>query len=147
MSFLAIAHTLAIPCFVDAVPSLDLTSGLNSSRETFCPGQMVFTCTATDISVLFRWELDDISICSYAYRSTHVYPLNLTVSSALIDSIQIISATVDGNSLDLVSTLRVSDLSVLNGSSLHCEDALQRESNAIDIVVSSIGNHICNYTL
>ena len=124
-----------------AVPSLVVTSVPASSSEPYCPGPVLFTCNATDISAVLRWELNDNSIGEYTFDQTDRYPLDLTVTSPLIDSIQVISATRDenSNSLDIISTLRVSNVSVLNGTSVHCEDSLGRESNEAIISVVSLG--------
>ena len=120
------------------MPSLVLTS-VPSSSEPYCPGPVLFTCSATDIAPTHCWKLNDTSIGEYSFSFTYQYPLDLTVTSPLIDSIKVISATLDGNSLDIISTLRVSDVSVLNGSAIHCEDLVQRESNEANISVVSLG--------
>ena len=123
---------------VDAVPSLVVTSEPSSS-EPYCPGPVLFTCNATGIGVIFYWELNDTKIGQYIFDPRAIYPLDLTVTSPLIDSIQVISATIRRTSLDINSTLRVSDVSVLNGSSIHCEDLLLRESRKKTISVVSLG--------
>ena len=120
------------------MPSLVVTS-VPSSSEPYCPGPVLFICNATDI-ININWELNDTSIGEYRFSIMDRYPLNLTVTSPLIDSIQVISATIlYVNSFDIVSTLRVSDVSVLNGSSIHCEDQLGRESNEAIVTVVSPG--------
>ena len=127
------------------MPSLVVTSVPASSSEPYCPGPVLFTCNATDISAVLRWELNDNSIGEYTFYSMDGYPLDLTVTSPLIDSIKVISATLDGNSLDIASTLRVSDVSVLNGYSIHCEDLLGRESSETIVSVISPGSYYVNY--
>ena len=125
--------------------SLVLTS-VPSSPEPYCPGPVLFTCNATDIAIILHWELNNNIIGEYAFNLMDIYPLDVTVTSPLIHSIQVISATVNVNSLDIISTLRVSDVSVLNGSSIHCEDSLGRESNKASISVASLGiKALCHY--
>ena len=129
---------------VDAVLSLVLTS-VPSSSEPYCPGPEFFTCNATDITPRLCWELNDTSIGVYTFDPMDRYPLNVNVTSPLIDSIQVIYATLrlDGNSIDIISTLNKSDVLDLNGFSIHCEDLIRRESNEVNISVVSLGikNH------
>ena len=120
------------------MPSLVLTS-VPSSSEPYCPGPVLFTCNATDIAAVLHWELNDTNIGGYIFNPMDRYPLNLTVTSPLINSIQVTSATVDGYSFSIISTLRVSDVSVLNRSCIHCEDQLGRESNKENVSVVSPG--------
>ena len=123
---------------LDALPSLVVTSEPSPSLDIYCPGQVVFTCNATDITVILRWKLNNNSIGEYTFNPLDEYPLNLTTTSPLIDSIQVINATADGNSLgNIVSELRVSNISAVNGSSFHCEDSL-RESIPVHVLVAAI---------
>ena len=126
------------------MPSLILTS-VSSSSEPYCPGPVLFTCNATDISTVFRWRLNDTIIAEYTFQfMNRRYPLNLTVESSLINAIQVISVTsnLSRNSISIISTLRVSAVSVLNRSSIYCEDSLQQRSNVANISVVSPGiNH------
>lgn len=132
----------------DALPSLVLTSEpFSSSDMVYCPGQVVFTCNATDISVVVRWKLDNSRIGEYTFDPSVNYPLNLNFTSPVIDSIQVINATVDGNSLDVISNLSVSNISALNGSSLCCEDTLQRKSNPVYVAAIRQGIHIMQLVL
>ena len=130
-----------IVLLLDVLPSLVLTSEPSSSSNIYCPGQVVFTCNATSITVVFHWKLNNKSIVQYIFMSSEEYPLNLNISSPLIDSIKVINATMNGNSLNIVSELRVSNISALNGSILHCEDSSKRISNAAYVAICQ-GMHI-----
>ena len=123
---------------VDGLPSLVVTS---VPAKPYCPGPVLFTCNATGITIVFRWKLNSHIVGEYAFDPSDEYPLNLTATSPLIESIQVISVTLDGNSLEyIISTLRVSDVSVLNGSSIHCEDSNHRGSNP---AIISLSTYLC----
>ena len=94
-----------------------------------------------DTSVLLEWTLDDVVISTYIFMSGHDFPRNLTVmmTALQIDSIQVVNASQVGLGINIVSTLSVSDVSILNGSSLQCRDSLNHESNVIDVVVTLKG--------
>ena len=104
---------------------------------------MVFTCNATNITPVFHWELDNVNIGGYRFDLTAEYPLGLTVTSPLIEYIQVINATRSvRSSVNIISTLRVSSVSALNGLLLHCEDnILGLESNKVNITVINQGNN------
>ena len=93
---------------------------------------MQFTCVGTATGILFHWTLDGVRISTYVFDFGHEFPRDLFVrSTSLIDSIQIVNASLVGSGINIVSTLSVSDVSILNGSSLLCQDTLGHESNAI----------------
>ena len=118
------------------MPSFVLTS---DSPGPFCQGPVVFTCNATNIAVVLHWVMDDVRISSYTFNPMDTYPLNLTVTSSLPAWIQVTSASFNVYTINVVSTLSISDVSVLNGSSLHCEDQLFVESNSTDVNVIAQG--------
>ena len=126
-----------------AEPFLNLTSSSTLKLEPFCPGPVVFTCNGTGISVVLNWKLNGNTISMYTFRTSHVFPQSLAVLSPShqIDSVQVVSAAVQAgsNGLDIVSTLSVTDVSILNGTSLQCADQLLRESNVINVVVIARG--------
>ena len=147
MSQLYIATTLQLQLYLricavvsDAATHLVLTSRPFSSG-TFCPGPAVFTCNATMTSIegVLYWSLSNIRISEYSFNSRDRYPLNLTLTSPNnihINLIQVVSASVTQNRsiIEVVSTLSVSDVSVLNRMSLHCEDRFQ-QSNIFHVTV------------
>ena len=114
------------------MPSLILTS---IPLEPYCPGPVNFTCNATDIPPELRWELDDNNIGEYTFGMMDRFPLDLPFTSTFIDSIRVINANLDGNSLNIIINLTVSDLSMLKKSTLHCEDLLGRESNRLNVTI------------
>ena len=114
--------------------SLILTPSYSSSVPgTFCPGPVQFTCVGIATSVILEWTLEGVRIGTYIFHFEDEFPQDLSVmwTSLQIDSIQIVNASQVGLGINIVSTLSVSDVSILNGSSLQCQDGLGHESNAI----------------
>ena len=124
----------------DAVTHLNLTS--RPSSERFCQGPAVFTCNGTlnSIEDVLFWVLNDARISEYNFDSRDRYPLDLTYAdpnnNVLISSIQVVNASVDpnGSTIEVVSTLRVYDVSLLNRSFLRCENLFQ-QSNTFNFAV------------
>ena len=102
----------------------------------------MFTCTGTGTSIILEWQLNDSVISIYIFEFAHIFPQSVPLTpQAPAVVIQIISAHINvGSTVNIVSTLSVSDVTIVNGSSLYCEDGLTR-SNTKDITV----NHLCTY--
>ena len=127
----------------DAQKSLVLTSEPSSSSGPFCQGHVQFTCTCTGLPFILNWALDDSIFATYSFASTHTYPFPLPPDSSfplgvvvtVTDAVQIPNT----NSINITTTLNVSDVSALNRSSLHCEDSIQSGSNVINVEVEFRG--------
>ena len=126
--------------FQGVISTWVLTSAPPSLSGQYCPGPMVFTCTGTAVSVAFEWQLDDSPISGYTYSSAHdgSFPRSLSVMAAppgadivIIVSMAMVNTEI-ARSIDIISTLRVSAVSSLNGTSLHCGSTFQ-SSNIISI--------------
>ena len=116
------------------VKTLSLTSRPQSSG-VYCPGPVTFTCVGTEIGTLF-WVVNDRTLAAYAYRSDDEFPMTLPLISTPAGAIvQITDASSEMNLLNVTSTFTVDDVTVLNGSSVQCEEAAI-ESNVIRIFVS-----------
>ena len=106
----------------------------------FCDGPTVFTCVGNSISTSFGWILNDTAeLTLYTFEPFHTYPYDLeSITSGV--RIQVANATLSGvNSLNVISTLTVMSVSVLNGSSLHCADNFGASSATINITTVSLG--------
>ena len=130
-------------CISVLVPesSLVLTSDPSSSSGPFCGGPVVFTCTATDISIILEWQLNGSVISDYRFVPGQDFPQNVSLrSQAPAVTVQVTNATgiAGTSSANIISTLSVSNVSILNGFSLHCQDGLFVPSNTKDIVVTRL---------
>ena len=119
-----------------------LISDPSPSSGSFCGGPVVFTCRGIDISIVQEWRLNNDTVISvYAFDFTHTFPRNVTLMpQAPAVKVQITDASgmVGSTSVNTTSTLSVSDVSILNGSFLHCQDRVLTRSNTKDIVVNSL---------
>ena len=83
-------------------------------------------------------------IASYSYKPTHTYPLPMPVSHWLSGvSGSVISASenvITPCTYDIISTLTVSNVSVLDGTNLHCKEILGSSSDKLSIEISSRSN-------
>ena len=111
------------------------------SMGSFCKRPVNFTCIGSEVTSSFFWILDDgMAIADYAFR-----PSDFPVSLSLNNPIQGVTAEVTVASLvstgiiDIVSTLFIEDVSVLNGRSVHCEDGLRNPSNKLNMSIVSQG--------
>ena len=132
------------------VPDAQLILNASSARGSgsFCPGPEQFTCSGTETAILFYWTLNGVRISTYLYDTGHEFPRNLTLmDTSLPIEIQVVNASQIGLGINIVSTLTVSDVSNLNGASLQCQDALDRESNVINVTVTVKGTYIMVHTL
>ena len=126
-----------------AQTSLELTSEPSSSARPFCPGHVQFTCTGTELPVVLRWVLNDTIIATFTFQPTLTYPFPLDPTTSFPPGvvINVTSAANNVNSINITTILDVSDVSVLNRSSLYCEDSANiSRSNVINIEVGR-GEH------
>ena len=118
-----------------------------SLSQPVCQGRVVFTCTGIAVPSAFSWELNNSDISSFTFDidPSIMYPLELPVIPSLaMDGVvmRVVNATVNSlvpNSIDVISTLNVSDLSVLEGLPLHCQGSFGRRSNTIITEAAYIG--------
>ena len=106
---------------------------------------MVFTFTGIAVPSTFSWQLDNSTISSFAFANdpSISYPLERPIMPPLPGVVmKVVNVTVNSlssNSIDVVSTLNVSDLSVLEGLPLHCQGSFGRRSNTIVTEAAYIG--------
>ena len=120
-----------------------------SLSQPVCQGSLrvIFTCTGIDVPSVISWQLNNATISSFAYADTRdasiSYPLERPIMPPLPGVVmKVVTATVNSlssNSIDVVSTLNISDLSVLEGLPLHCQGSFGRRSNTIDTEADYIG--------
>ena len=85
----------------------------------------------TQISASLFWLVNGSTVATYGFKVTDVFPLPLSVNPPLDGATaEIISAsnTSDDRKIDIISVLVVSDVSILNGDSLHCAEAVVEAS-------------------
>ena len=107
----------------------------------------MFTCTGTGITIVIEWRLNNNSVISvYRFERGHTFPRNVPLFPEVPVSdnavvVQVTNATenVGTGTVNIISTLNISDVSLLNGSSLRCNDGLESSSDTKDIIV----NHRC----
>ena len=104
---------------------------------------MVFICKGTEIAIVFEWQLNNSNIVQYTFNDSHSFPRSVPVDSLSYPGveIQIVDATRTGSLINICSTLTVNDISLLNGSSLHCADVIGNPNRMIDILVEPLGNN------
>ena len=115
------------------------------SMGSFCPRPVNITCTGSEISIAFLWKNDSVDIVEYNYRSSHEgsfpRPVSLEVPLQGVTA-EVTTATPSLNiptTIDIVSTLFVANVSVLNGYSISCEDGLNARSGELNIRVQLQG--------
>ena len=121
-----------------------------SLSEPLCrgrPTRVQFTCTGNEVPFVLNWVLNDSTIATYSFASTHTYPFPLdpepptsTFPPGVV--INVTSATLcpnDDSSIDYTTILDTSDVAVLDHSLLNCEDSAELKSNVIDIEVDFRG--------
>lgn len=122
-----------------------LTSEPSLLRPICLGERVVFTCMGTDVPTGFNWLLNGSTISSFSFVSDPPlsYPLELSLMPPLPGVVmEVISAainSIEGNSIDIVSTLNVSDVSSLKGLFLHCQGSFGRRSNEIDTEATYLG--------
>ena len=110
--------------------------------EPFCGGGVVFTCTGTAIATVLSWRLDGSEIGSYTFQFENTCPCDIDLLSSLGGMLQVVNATSSleaSNSIDIISTLSIPNVTQLNGSSLHCQDNFRGMSNSITIETTPLG--------
>ena len=132
------------------VPSLILTTE-PFSMGSFCPRPVNITCTGTEISTVLLWKNGSVELVEYGYRSTHngSFPRTVILEVPLQGvTAEVTTATLSSTAIDIVSTLFVVNVSVLDGYSISCEDNLGRRSEELNIRVQPQGWLInyCVYT-
>ena len=135
----------------DAQTTLVLTSEPSLSSGPLCERHVQFTCTGTELPYVLHWVLNDSIFAIYPFSSTHLYPFPLDPVPPASSSfppgvvVNVTSAALNPNvptSIDISTILDISDVSVLDRSSLYCEDSIQlTRSNVIDIEVCFRGEY------
>ena len=119
---------------VGGAQQLTLTSQPQASG-TYCPGPVTFTCVGTQISALL-WRVNGSTVTAYIFQCADEFPLYLNFPldgvMAAITSASIVSL----GCYDITSVLNVSDVSVLNRTSLQCAASLS-QSDIIHIQVNT----------
>ena len=118
---------------------LTLTSEPQTSG-TYCPGPVTFTCVGTQTHMSLFWLVNSSSVITYGFRDTDTFPFPLSVSPPL-DGVMatVTDASISppgASTIDITSVLSVSDVSVLNGASLQCENN-EIQSNMLRINAKS----------
>ena len=115
------------------------------SMGSFCPRPVNITCTGSEMPGFFFWKNGLVDMVEYGYRLSHEgsfpRPVSLEVPLQGVTA-EITTATPSLNNpiaIDIVSTLFVADVSVLNGYSIYCEDILGRRSRELNIRVQPQG--------
>lgn len=117
---------------------------------SFCPsGQVNFTCETIESGGVLNWVVNDAVHSTFSFRPEVVdYPTPLTVITPLDGVVaSVINATSTAynattNIYNITSMLSVSNVSVLNGSSLDCEalaPGVRSRSNVLNIEVNDLG--------
>lgn len=94
----------------------------------FCPGSSVnFTCVGTEIISSFSWIIGRTN-STYTFQDSHTqFPIPLAIDPPLEGvTAEVASAFCNPsitNTIDVTIVLSASDVSVLNGTSLQCENA------------------------
>ena len=110
--------------------TLSLTSEPQTSSGVYCPGPVTFTCVGTEIGSLF-WLVNGQVLATYAYRPGDEFriPLTPTLNSPPTGyTFEITDAFSEMNLLNVTAVFSVEGVTVLNGSSVECEEVnLARE--------------------
>ena len=111
------------------------------SMGSFCERPVNFTCIGSEVTASLFWILDDgMVIADYAFRSTD-FPVSLSINipiqgvTAEVTDASVVSTGI----IDIVSTLFIEDVSVLNGQSVHCESGSGNPGNKLNISIVSQG--------
>ena len=119
---------------------------LTSQPETtgrFCPGPVTFTCVGTEVNSSVSWLVNGSSVVTYEYQSNDTYPLIPSVDPSLDGVIATVSSASTNpsvtNRFNVISTLSVSDVSILDKTALHCQDASGDTSETLDIQIGLLG--------
>ena len=143
LTFFAVGIAVAKFTYNAGAATLSLTSEPQSSG-VYCPGPVTFTCVGTEIGILF-WNLNDRTLATYAYRSGDEFPLTVPLNSPPAGvTVTITNAFSEMSLLNLTSVLIVDDVSVLNDSSVQCEEP-GIESAVFNIIVEAVEGTRANF--
>ena len=98
---------------------------LTSTSYNDCPGPVNFTCVGTEVTPSLFWLVNGSLVAVYAYSSRDDLPVDLVFISPL-DGVTAVVTEVDPTTntlFNITSIFSVSDVTVLNGSSLQCGDS------------------------
>ena len=109
------------------------------SMGTFCPRPVNITCTGSESTFTFIWKNGSVDIAVYGFQSAHTFPQTFSTHFQGVIA-EITDATSAGIGLiNIVSTLFVVDVSVLNGYSIYCQDGAGARSRELIINVEPQG--------
>lgn len=119
-------------CSACILGTLHLTSQASyQASGGFCPGPVNFTCIATNSGAGLVWMVNGSSIATYYFIDGFVYPLGLTVTSALSASGVTVEITSVVQGAGGLSLFRANDVTVLDNTSLQCVEV--ERSNILNI--------------
>ena len=127
--------TVAMYYCHEGSPSLTLTTN-PFSKGSFCPRPVNITCTGSEVSFTLVWKNGSDDIMYYIYRSSDDFPYHLSLLVPLqgvTSEVTTATLSIRSHSIDIVSTLFVANVSVLNGYSISCEDGLGVRSGELNI--------------
>ena len=109
------------------------------SMGSFCPRPVNITCTGSEISTSLFWKNGSVCLVNYGYQSSHEgsFPRSVSLTVPLQGvTAEVTTATPSSSNqaaIDIVSTLFVANVLVLDGYSISCEDGLGARSGELDI--------------
>ena len=109
---------------------------LTSTPYNDCPGPVNFTCVGIEITPTLFWFVNGSEVADYGYRGDHVFPFVIDIDPPL-DGVTAVITEVDrttNNLFNITSIFSVSNVAVLNGTSLQCGDS----KNASNILMISL---------
>ena len=106
----------------------------------------MFTCTGTGITIVIEWRLNNNSVISvYRFERGHTFPRNVPLlpeapvpDNAVVVQVTNATENVEARTINITSTLSVSNVSILTGSVLHCQDGLEDRSSLKNITVNRL---------
>ena len=110
---------------------------LTSTPYNDCPGPVNFTCVGTEVTPTLFWFVNGSQVAVYGYSSRDDFPEDLVFISPL-DGVTAVVTEVDpttNNVFKITSILSVSNVTVLNRTSLQCGDS-NNASNTLMINLS-----------
>ena len=124
-------------------PSLTLTTN-PYSMGSFCSRPVSIICTGSEISFTFVWKNGSDDLASYSYHNDHIFPRSMSIMVPLGNiTFEINNATsVIHQKVDIVSTLIVPNIIVLDGYLIYCKDALNLRSRELHISAQHQGTYL-----
>lgn len=98
----------------------------------------------TEIGTLF-WIVNGTTVATYGFRDSHTFPYPLPITPR-VDGVtaMVISASINPNDdFDVTSVLRVGYISILNGTSLQCQESVQRS----EIITIEVDNPLSKFDI